>query len=234
MRDPYLYDDVDVLKNKLNIKDGEKLAQAEGDITISKLLDVSEDLKIIKGDISFKCLQKIHKYIFEDIYEWAGQPRIVNIEKYEPVLNGLSVKYSDHKLIEKEVNLIIDKLNRVEWKDLSLDEMVSKFARGIAQIWQVHSFREGNTRSVILFADKFAKANRLPLDINTLLNHSQYLRNALVMSSIGEYSEYHYLENIFKDAINKGLNEITNKRINYLKNNKSEEILSKKDIELEI
>ncbi len=100
MKDPYLYDDIPVLKNKLNIRNADDLEKAESNITYVKFIDVDRDMESQRFD--FNHLKAIHKYIFEDIYEWAGKPRIMNIEKAEDVLNGKSVNYCDYKLIEKE------------------------------------------------------------------------------------------------------------------------------------
>ena len=119
MRDPYLYKDIDVMKNKLNIKDQEKLESAEAAITVSKLLQITD---FENGSFNIEKLKAIHKYIFGDIYEWAGEFRKMNIEKSERVLNGLSVKYSDYRNVEKDAEKVIDKLNSVNnWSNLSLD-----------------------------------------------------------------------------------------------------------------
>lgn len=203
MRDPYLYDDVPVLKNKFDIKSQETLYKVESDITFLKILDVDRAVKNEKFD--FKHLKEIHKYIFGDIYEWAGNVRTVNIEKSEDVLNGKSINYCDYSLIEKEATAAIKDLKSVNWEKLNLDDRAKLFSIKVAKLWQVHPFREGNTRTIITFAAQFAEARNIPLDREMLRTHSQYVRKSLVMSSIGKYSEYQYFTRIIKDSMKKDI-----------------------------
>ena len=100
MVDKYLYPGTNVLINKLNIKDGLKLEKAEYTYVS---LNISA---IINNPIEIKSLFdicKIHKLLFGDLYDWAGDYRTINIYKEEPVLSGLSVKYSEYKNIEKDL-----------------------------------------------------------------------------------------------------------------------------------
>ncbi|WP_394885018.1 Fic/DOC family protein [Clostridium butyricum] len=199
MRDPYLYKDIDVMKNKLNIKDQEKLESAEAAITVSKLLQITD---FENGSFNIEKLKAIHKYIFGDIYEWAGEFRKMNIEKSERVLNGLSVKYSDYRNVEKDAEKVIDKLNSVNnWSNLSLDQQAEKLSNFTAELWRVHCFREGNTRTTITFIELFAKSNGIEINKTLLKNNSAYVRDSLVLSSIDEYSESQYLTRIIKDTI---------------------------------
>ena len=96
MKDIYVYEGTNVLINKLNIRDNSKLDEAEG-IYVSIALR-----KIIENPIKIRTLsdiRKIHFLLFEKLYEWAGEDRKMNMYKSEPVLNGLSVTYSDCKSI---------------------------------------------------------------------------------------------------------------------------------------
>ena len=100
MKDIYLYDDVAVLKNRLNIKNEEQLNKAESDITCIRLLDI--DKRITGGIFDYDRLKAIHQYIFGDIYAWAGAERAVPIVKGERVLGGDTVRYSIPGCIEKD------------------------------------------------------------------------------------------------------------------------------------
>lgn len=110
MKDIYLYEGSDVMINKLNIKDKDYLERAEADITYIKMLDV--DRVTINGEFDIKHLLKIHRYIFEDIYDWAGEIRKINIEKAEKVLDGYSVEYEDYSVIHKKIEEILYLLKR--------------------------------------------------------------------------------------------------------------------------
>lgn len=199
MKDVYFYKNTDVLKNKLNIKNREELEAAEADISYIKLLDI--DRATIHGKFDLLHLKSIHKYIFEDIYSWAGEIRFINIEKSEDILYGLSVQYSDYNLIENEVNKLLDHIRSIEWSNLSRDKLVQQFSINTAKLWRIHPFREGNTRTVITFMTQLAEINNFNLDRELLRNHSEFLRKALVLASIDDYSEYKYLIKIIDNAL---------------------------------
>ena len=83
----------------------------------------------------------------------------------------------------------------------SKKDIVFRLVRIIASIWQTHPFREGNTRTVIVFAVLFAKSLGFEVEHELFKNNSAYVRNTLVWASQGIYSKYEYLERIFFDAI---------------------------------
>ena len=66
-------------------------------------------IKLLKSDIEIVKVNDIfliHKILFENVYEWAGEKRVINIFKTEQILNGLSVTYSDHNKINDDLNEI--------------------------------------------------------------------------------------------------------------------------------
>ncbi len=202
MKDPYLYNDTDVLKNLLDIKDEMELEKAESNITYIKLLDIDK----LADNCSFdtRHLRLLHKYIFEDIYDWAGEFRTIQLVKGERVLGGDTVKYSNPENIKDDLAAAINNLNKTDWSVLGIDETANIFAKQIAALWQIHPFREGNTRSIITFATQFASAHGFKMDKQLLKESAGYVRDALVKASDGQYSEYKYLINIFKEAILNG------------------------------
>jgi cell filamentation protein len=202
MHDPYIYEDAPVLKNLLGIKDATALEQAEADITYLRLYNV--DGAIADCSFDFSRLLAIHKYIFGDIYEWAGKPRTVAIVKGERVLGGDTVRYSQPGEIEQNCAAVIEKLNQTAWDALGITDTASTFSRLIAALWQCHPFREGNTRTVITFATQFAEMHGFRMDKTLLKDSAAYVRDALVKASDGQYSEHDYLVKIFEDAIRRG------------------------------
>ena len=112
-KDPYVYDDTNVLKNLANIKEQHKLDDYETtmvNLGIIKLL--KSDIEIVKVNDIFL----IHKILFENVYEWAGEKRVINIFKTEPILNGLSVTYSDYKKNNDDLTKIQKDINSTQWK----------------------------------------------------------------------------------------------------------------------
>lgn len=198
MKDPYVYDGTNVLVNIPNIKEQNKLDDYEttmANLGIIKLLKEYPDLEKV-NDIFL-----IHKLIFENVYEWAGQCRTINIFKEEPILNGLSVEYSDYKKIKQNLSDIQSRIDNINWDELSKNNMITEIVKVISSIWQVHSFREGNTRVVTLFLYYFLKKRGFKVNREFIGKYAKYFRNSLVLASIGEYSEYNYLEEILKDSI---------------------------------
>lgn len=200
MRDPYVYENSDVLINKLNICDKSELDSIERNVTAAKLMLIEN----VDGNFDFEHLKKMHRFIFGDIYEWAGEEREIPIEKREEVLGGLSVQYAYPSEIKIQADKAIAELHNTDWNSLSLNDKSEKFAIATAALWQVHAFREGNTRTTIAFACEFAKAHGFPMDKQLFAEYSDYTRKALVMASIGKYSEYQHLSKIFKDSMEQG------------------------------
>ena len=206
MHDFYCYPDTNVLINKFNIRDDEKLDEVERNITAVKLSMPNEIEKIFENGFDYDSLKNLHKFIFGDIYAWAGQEREIEVIKHEKVLGGLSVTYSYPTEIKKDVNNCIKKLQKTDWQNLNLNEKSEQFAKNIAELWQAHPFREGNTHTVIAFACEFANKNGFPMERELLSEHAGYTRDALVLASIGKYSEYEHLTKIFADSMERGKN----------------------------
>lgn len=198
MRDPYLYDDVNVLKNRANIKDVETLRKAEADITnlaMSAIYERDYD----KFNVDTLC--DIHRNIFGQIFDWAGEFRTIQMVKYEEVLGGDTVRYAYPKDIKKELTIAMKEISKLKRTGDNDHDVVFRLVRIIASIWQTHPFREGNTRTVIVFAVLLAKHLGFEVNHELFKTHSAYVRNALVWGSQGIYSKYEYLERILFDAI---------------------------------
>lgn len=196
--DLYLYDNCSVLKNLLNIKDEKELDLAEAEISRANMMLLYE-----KGfsDFSPNGVFEIHKILFEDIYDWAGKPRIINIQKREPILAGRSVWYSDCDNIDKDLAFAWNKINSVDWQNLSQQDFAKSVAQLFPAIWQVHPFREGNTRTVVMLMTLFIEHFGYYFDQNLISASAGYVRNAFVLACLGEYSEFEHLEKILLDAI---------------------------------
>lgn len=199
LMDPYLYDDVPIVRNLLGIKNEEELIIVEAQILIASLLDIDSLLREVDFfDIS--SIQKIHYHLFSMIYDWAGDFRKVNIQKSERVLAGMSVQYSDYKNIPKDLIAVYEWAADVKWNHRNPD-LATDFSQFMAKLWKIHPYREGNTRTVAIYMKFFAQSQGLDFNDQLLSQNVSYLRDALVMASIGEYSETHYLEKIIHEAL---------------------------------
>lgn len=207
MRDPYLYPNTEVMQNKLGIMDNEKLNFVEAEYTSTRIKEIIENP--IKGDFDLDHLCRMHYCIFQDLYDWAGQPRNINVEKSEPVLGGISIEYSEFQDIKINASTILSEMKEVELKKFLLDEKAELLSKFMAELWKIHIFREGNTRTIVTFICQYAESKGFILDTELFEKNSVYMRNALVAASavfkdIGDKSKMQYLVQIVKDALERG------------------------------
>lgn len=207
MNDPYLYPDCAVLKNRQGIKDDAKLQRLEVDISCNAIrkLDVSP----LPGNYDFNHFCDFHRHIFGDVYEWAGQPRTIPMEKAEPKLAGMSIEYSRPENIERDAIAVLNKAKAVKWEILTIDEQAKEWADTLTMLWKVHSFREGNTRTTVTFMCHYAENQGLPIDRELFEKNAEYMRNALVMASAfyedgTDFRKPEYLFEIVKDSLGRG------------------------------
>lgn len=208
MNDPYLYPDTRVLKNLLGIRDDKKLQQAESDYVTLRLSEIAEDERMI-GVFDFAALCRMHHCIFQDIYEWAGKIRVINIEKAEDVLNGISVEYSDVFDIRRDVETALKKMDDFGWERASLEETTRRFSDYMAELWKVHPFREGNTRTMVTFCAMFIEEQGIYIESGLFKDNAEFMRDALVAASavfsdLGDRRKPEYLYRIVKDAMERG------------------------------
>lgn len=197
--DPYVYPNTSVLINKLGITDEQQLITVEAQLIIANILEVESFISEVDFD-SYHSLQQLHRHLFNELYEWAGEFRSINIYKHERILDGLSVIYSDSKHIRTNLESIFDWQQEIKWEHKNI-RLPVYFAKLMTDLWRVHPFREGNTRTVSVFMKLFAQHHNLPFNAELLSNNAGYLRNALVMAAINEAPDPSYLHRIINDAL---------------------------------
>lgn len=207
MNDPYLYAHTDILKNLADIRNEKILSCMEAEYTSIRLAEIVTGESVSRFDFAALC--EMHHYIFQDIYEWAGKIRIINIEKPEPVLGGISIEYSDCLDIEKDVTFVLDKMKHYDWGNATIEDVVEIFSEYLARLWKIHPFREGNTRTVITFCSQFIESKGLYIDSDLFKDHAQYMRAALVAASalfsdLGDKRNSEYLKKIVLEALERG------------------------------
>lgn len=198
MPDPYLYDGTPVLRNKLGIRNEQALALVESEQSSANMMLLYE-----KGidDFSPAGLQEIHRALFEDIYDWAGKFRVINIQKRERLLAGRSVWYSNDEDIADDLKRVCAELEKYDWAGCSRQEFVQALARRFPAIWQVHPFREGNTRAVVMMMTLFVEVHGYSIDQELMAASAGYVRDAFVMASLDQNADYEPLERILMDAV---------------------------------
>lgn len=198
MKDPYL-DENRVLKNKFGIKNKEELRSKEIRIVTYKLFKIREQNFGKSNNI--ECLKNINKYLFGDLYEWAGETRKIDMIKYEKYLGGASVEYSSQESIESDIKRVFSKLENVEWNKINDEEKIKKLSSGIIELWQAHAFREGNTRTIGVFLDVYTREKNILMDYEVIKKNPDYFRNSLVLATLDETK---YIESMIKGCMENG------------------------------
>ena len=133
-------------------------------------------------------LAAVHGRIFEGVFKFAGTYRECNISKKEWVLRGESVLYVSFAEIKQALQHDFDVEKEFSYKNLALTDMITHFAKFISGIWQIHPFREGNTRTAAVFGIKYLRAMGFAVSNDLFAEHSWYFRNALVRANYRNYA----------------------------------------------
>jgi cell filamentation protein len=158
--DVYCYPGSSVLKNKAGITDQDLLDEYEGDFTAVRLLELVQNP--ISGSFDLAHLCKIHEYLFQDVYEWAGEIRRVDIIRGESrfcnVLQIHSYSKNVFGALAAEKYLI----------QLDPNIFANRLAHYLSEVNAIHPFREGNGRVQRLFISQLAEHAGYSLDLSTL------------------------------------------------------------------
>ena len=136
----------------------------------------------------------IHKRLFTGIYKEAGKYREYNFTKKEWILNDDTVTYSSYETIKETIEYDFNQEKNFSYKDLSLNDSISHLSRFISNIWQVHPFCEGNTRTAAVFLIKYLRTFGFKVNDVIFADNSWYFRNALVRANYKNYEK-----NVFED-----------------------------------
>ena len=129
-------------------------------------------------------LTSIHRRIFEGYFKHAGQIRQVEISKKEWVLGGeASVSYLHPLDLHNAIEHDLAKEKEYDYSGKPISEVIRHLACFIADFWQIHPFREGNTRTTAVFLIKYLRSMGIPATNDMFKEHSWYFRNALVRAS---------------------------------------------------
>lgn len=180
----YCYENSGTLKNKLDIRDYKQLEKYEAKITAAKSLGLR--IKGITGDFDKKHYISIHKYLFEDIYPFAGEFREENIGKGE-------FRFASFEYIEPELDRLLNELKQENFlAGLSKQELAKRLAYYLSELNVLHPFREGNGRSQRLFIESLAKINGIYLDLTEVTKEDM-----IIASHESIKGNYHKLKEIF-------------------------------------
>lgn len=134
-------------------------------------------------------LTSIHRRLFEGIYKFAGRIRDYNITKQEWVLRGETVYYASADTISETLGYDMGQERNYSYEGKSIDDAISHLTRFCANLWQIHAFGEGNTRSTAVFMIKYLKTLGFKVTNDLFATNSWYFRNALVRANYSNLQE---------------------------------------------
>ena len=153
----YCYPNSNVLVNKFDVRVADELFKIENDITIYKLFIRRQ--KGITGNFDVAHFVSSHKFIFEDIYPFAGLYRSENIAKD-------NFMFANWEFIEDNMNSIFGELKRENYlKGLTKEEFAKRLTYYMSELNVLHPFREGNGRTIREFIRQLAFKNNYVLDL---------------------------------------------------------------------
>ncbi|MEL4165676.1 putative adenosine monophosphate-protein transferase Fic [Pseudomonas sp. ZS001] len=135
--DAYCYPGSTVLRNKLDIRDDATLSEAEQQLTAI----AADSVEFNPPPYDLVYLQNIHRRLFSDLYEWAGELRTVGMAKQD-------TRFCQPQFMEKEAGKIFSQMAAAHWfEDLPRADLIIAVADAYSDINVVHPFREGNGRA---------------------------------------------------------------------------------------
>jgi fido (protein-threonine AMPylation protein)/DNA-binding CsgD family transcriptional regulator len=177
------------------VLDNKKIEEMENSEEADK---VAVRITEILSDNSFNFnpteLVSIHQRLFSGIYKLAGKIRNYNFTKDEWILNGDTVIYSSYENIIDSLKYDFEQEKEFNYKDLSFDDSIKHLCKFTSNIWQVHPFCEGNTRTTAVFMIKYLRTFGFDINDDVFAEHSWYFRNSLVRANYKKFDS-----NIFED-----------------------------------
>lgn len=157
-------------------------------------------------DFSTNGYVSLHRRIFDGVFKFAGRIRDYDITKREWVLDGDTVNYLNWEDLRRAIDYDIEQERIFSYIGLSSDDIIKHITRFVSNLWQIHAFGEGNTRTTAVFTIQYLRSIGFDVSNNLFANHSWYFRNALVRANYKnvqkgiDYTPV-YLERFFRNLL---------------------------------
>ncbi len=183
MSDPYLDPQSGILLNKFGLTDQALLDRREADVVAVRSILLQGNP--LKGNFDSQHLKQIHQYLFQDVYEWAGQFRKIGMVKAEFASGGRVTRFTPPELIEQELTAVFQGLAQDRFlKGLSRRDFARKVALLFSEINRIHPFREGNGRAQRQFARQLSNSVGYKLHFEVV--SKERLVQASILSANGD------------------------------------------------
>ncbi len=211
---------IDEVKELINGYYRSKTVRNSRDEETEQADKVSANIARILNEKSFSFsvsgFTSIHRRLFEGVFKFAGIIRDYDITKKEWVLRGDTVLYVNAEDLHRTIEYDLEQEKNFSYRNLSLDEVIEHISSFIADLWQIHPFGEGNTRTTAVFAIKYLRSIGFDVNNDLFAQHSWYFRNALVRANYrnvrnGIESDKSFLVMFFRNLIMGEHNELKNR-----------------------
>ena len=161
-------------------KPGEDQRTEEADVVSNRIAQIISD-----DSFTFTVgqLVSIHKRLFDGVFNHAGKLRDFNFIKKEWVLDGRSVIYGDYHELQSTLEYDFESERKFNYIGLSKDEIIEHLATFVSNLWQIHAFQEGNTRTTAVFFIKYLRSLGFDVTNDVFAKNAWYFRNALVRAN---------------------------------------------------
>lgn len=188
-------------KSQTGRKEIESQRTEEADKVSARITELLQELTFNFSPAQYT---SIHRRLFEGIYKFAGRIRDYNITKQEWVLRGETVYYASADTISETLDYDMREERNYSYEGKSIDEAINHLTRFCANLWQIHAFGEGNTRTTAVFMIKYLRTLGFKVTNDLFATNSWYFRNALVRANYSNLQEgitetTIYLEQFFRN-----------------------------------
>jgi cell filamentation protein len=140
-RSSYNYPDIDVLRNKANIRDAHQLREFEYRRSTVRGLEL--DVTPVQGKFDLKHLQAIHKHLFQDVYDWAGKIRTVPSSKKTGIEKDHVSVFANPGDITQDWQALEKKTTEFVASNRGYDEKLESLTGIFIEANRIHAFPEG-------------------------------------------------------------------------------------------
>jgi len=217
-------------------KQGQDERTIEADIVSNRIAQIISDDSFV---FTVGQLISIHKRLFDDVFTHAGKLRDYNFIKREWVLDNRSVIYGDYTELQSTLEYDFEAERNFKYSGLSTNGIIEHLATFISNLWQIHPFREGNTRTTAVFFIKYLRSLGYNVTNDVFAKNAWYFRNSLVRANFrfiqkGIENDKSYLVLFLRNLLLGEHNKLKNKdlRINIDKQNNDSASKENRVIEL--
>ncbi len=171
----------------------------------------------------------IHGKLFKGIYSHAGRIRDYNITKSEWVLDGDTVLYGGATELRETLEYDLSQERDFSYAGLTMQEVIRHLAKFISRLWQIHVFREGNTRTTAVFFIKYLRSLGFDVTNDIFAKNAWYFRNAMVRANYtnlkkGVHETTEYLELFLRNLLLGETNPLHNRSMHIIGTFKVEKV----------